>query len=63
MKHLSLALYYQAQMERFTQKWDMRDNQGEGMEVIDFCRQVIGVASAGLYHLMANVQAAVWLML
>ena len=37
MKCLSLALYYQAQMECFTRKWDMRDNQREGMEVVDFC--------------------------
>ena len=57
MKHLSLVPYYQVQMEHFTQKWDVRDNQGEGMEVVNFCHQVIGVTSAGLYHLMVDVQA------
>ena len=37
LKHLSLAPYYQVQIEHFTQKWDVRDNQGEGTEVVDFC--------------------------
>ena len=55
MKCLSLVLYYQAQMEHFTQKWDARDNQGEGTEVIDFCCQAIRVVATGLHHLMANV--------
>ena len=63
MKQLSLVLYYQAQMECFTSKWDVRDNQGEGTEVVDFCHQAIGVASTSLYHSMVDVQATVsWLM-
>ena len=63
MKQLSLAPYYQIQMECFTGKWDMRDNQGEGTEVVDFCCQVIGVVGTSLYHSMADVQATVgWLM-
>ena len=55
MKCLSLVPYYQAQMEHFTQKWDTRDNQGEGTEVIYFCCQAIRVVATGLHHLMANV--------
>ena len=50
-------------MECFTSKSDVRDNQREGMEVVDLCCQAIGVASTGLYHSMVDVQATVsWLM-
>ena len=53
--------YYHAQMQCFMALWDARNNQGEGMEVVDFCCQVISVASVSLYHSMANVQSMVWL--
>lgn len=51
------------QMECFTGKWDARDNQGEGMEVVDFCQQVIGIVGVSLYHLTADVQATVGLLM
>ena len=40
-------------------KWDHHDNQGEGMEVVDMCCQLMGVVSVGLYNSMANVQETV----
>ena len=61
MKRLSLAPYYHAQMQQFVGQWDARDNQGEGMETVDFCQQVMGVMGAGIYHLMADVQQMVCL--
>ena len=63
LKCFSLALYYMDQMECFTGNWDARDNQGEGMEVVDFCQQVIGIVGVSLYHLMADVQAMVGLLM
>ena len=59
LKHLSLAPYYVAQMRHCTQKWDKCDNQGLGMEVVNTCRQLIGVVSTGLYHSMVGVQLTV----
>ena len=37
LKRISLAPYYAAQMKRCIQKWDKRDNQGMGTEVVDTC--------------------------
>ena len=59
LKHLSLTLYYAAQMRHCTQKWDKHDDQGAGLEVVDTCCQVVGVVSTGLYHSMADVQMTV----
>ena len=55
-----MAPYYVAQMKHCTQKWDRRDNQGPGLEVVDTCHQLIGVVGTGLYHSMADVQSMVW---
>ena len=59
LKHLSLAPYYAAQMQCCMQKWDYRDEQGASSEVIDVCRQLVGVVGTGIYHSMANVQYTV----
>ena len=59
LKRLSLAPYYTAQMRHCTQKWDKCDNQGPGSEVVDTCRQLVGVVGTGLYHSMADVQMMV----
>ena len=59
LKHLSLAPYYAAQMKHHMQKWDKRDNQGPGTEVVDTCCQLIGVVGMGLYYSMADVQLTV----
>ena len=59
LKRLSLTPYYTAQMKRYTQKWDCWDNQGTGMEAIDFCQQLVSVVRTSLYHSMANVQMTV----
>ena len=59
LKCLSLAPYYATQMKRCTQKWDRHDNQGAGIEAVDFCRQLVGVVGTSLYHSMANVQMTV----
>ena len=59
LKHLSLAPYYAAQMQRCMQKWDKCDNQGPGSEVVNTCCQLVGVVSTGLYHSMADVQMTV----
>ena len=59
LKRLSLAPYYAAQMKRCTQKWDRHDDQGPNSEMIDMCRQLIGIVGTGLYHLMADVQSVV----
>ena len=37
LKCLSLTPYYTAQIKRCTQEWDCQDNQGAGMEAVDFC--------------------------
>ena len=50
LKHLSLVPYYVAQMKYCMQKWDRRDDQGPGSEVVDTCCQLIGVVRPGLYH-------------
>ena len=55
LKQISLAPYYAAQMKRCTQKWDCWDNQGVGMEAVDFCQQLVGVMGTGLYHSMPDV--------
>ena len=59
LKRLSLAPYYTVQMHHCTQKWDKRDDQGPGLDVIDTCCQLVGVISTGLYHSMADVQMTV----
>ena len=59
LKRLSLAPYYVAQMKRCTQKWDRRDDQGPNSEMIDTCRQLVGIVGTGLYHSMADVQSVV----
>ena len=59
LKHLSLAPYYTAQMKRCTQKWDRRDNQGPNSEMIDTCRQLVGIVGTGLYHSMEDVHSVV----
>ena len=59
LKRLSLAPYYAAQMKRCTQKWDRRDDQGPNSEMIDTCRQLVGIVGTGLYHSMADVQSVV----
>ena len=59
LKCLFLAPYYAAQMWHCTQKWDKRDDQGPGSEVIDTCHQLVGVVGTGLYHSMGNVQMTV----
>ena len=59
LKRLSLAPYYTAQMKRCMQKWDRRDDQGPSSEMIDTCRQLIGIVGTGLYHSMADVQSMV----
>ena len=56
LKRLSLAPYYAAQMKRCTQKWDCRDDQGSSSEVINICRQLVGMVGTGIYHSMADVQ-------
>ena len=64
LKWLSLAPYYQAHIDHCTWKWDAHDNQGKGTEVVNFCHQLMGVVSIGLYNLMADVQETIgWLML
>ena len=59
LKCLSLAPYYAAQMKRCTQKWDRRDDQGLNSEMINTCRQLVGIVGTGLYHSMADVQSVV----
>ena len=59
LKCLSLAPYYAAQMWHCTQKWDKHNNQGVGLEIIDTCRQLVGVVGTGLYHSMVDVQMTV----
>ena len=59
LKHLSLAPYHAAQMKRCTQKWDRCDNQGVNSEMIDVCRQLVGIVGTGLYHPMVDVQSMV----
>ena len=59
LKHLSLALYYTAQIRQCTQKWDKRDDQDLGSDVVDTCCQLVGVMGTGLYHSMANIQMMV----
>ena len=59
LKHLSLAPYYMAQMKRYTQKWDRRDDQGPNSSTIDTCRQLVGIVGTGLYHLMVDMQSIV----
>ena len=59
LKRLSLAPYYAAQMKRCMQKWDRRDDQGPNSEMIDMCRQLVGIVGTGLYHSMADVQSMV----
>ena len=59
LKCLSLAPYYAAQMKCCTQKWDRRDDQGSSPEVINVCRQLVGIISMGIYHSMADVQYTV----
>ena len=59
LKRLSLAPYYAAQMQRCTQKWDRRDDQGSSSEVINVSRQLISVMGTGIYHSMADVQYTV----
>ena len=59
LKRLSLAPYYAVQMKRCTQKWDCRDNQGSSSEVINVCRQLVGIVGTGIYHSMADVQYTV----
>ena len=59
LKRLSLAPYYAAQMKRCTQKWDRHDDQGLNSEMIDTCRQLVGIIGTGLYHSMADVQSVV----
>ena len=59
LKRLSLAPYYVAQMKRCTQKWDRCDDQGPNSEMIDTCRQLVGIVGTGLYHSMADVQSTV----
>ena len=59
LKRLSLAPYYVAQMKRCMQKWDRWDDQGSSLEVINVCRQLIGVVGTGIYHSMADVQYTV----
>ena len=46
-------------MDWCTCKWDGCDNQGEGIEVVDACYQLVGIVSVGLYNLMADVQEMV----
>ena len=59
LKHISLVPYYAAQMWQCTQKWDKHDDQGAGSEIVDTCRQLVGVVGTGLYHSMADVQMTV----
>ena len=59
LKHLSLAPYYAVQMQRCTQKWDRRDEQGASSEAINVSRQLIGIVGTGIYHSMADVQLTV----
>ena len=59
LKCLSLAPYYATQMQCCIQKWDKCDEQGAGSDVVDTCRQLVGVVGTGLYHSMANVQMTV----
>ena len=59
LKCLSLVPYYAAQMKHCTQKWDRHDNQGPCSEVVNTCRQLVGVVGMGLYHSMADVQMTV----
>ena len=59
LKHLSLAPYYAVQMKHCMQKWDCRDDQGASSEVINVCRQLVGIVRTGIYHSMANVQYTV----
>ena len=59
LKCLSLAPYYVVQMKCCTQKWDRHDDQGPGLEIVDTCRQLMGVVGTGLYHSMADVQMMV----
>ena len=59
LKHISLALYYAAQMQQCTQKWDKHDDQGAGSEIVNTCWQLVGVVGTGLYHSMADVQMTV----
>ena len=59
LKCLSLAPYYAVQMKHCIQKWDRRDDQGPGSDVVDTCHQLIGVVGTGLYHSMADVQMTV----
>ena len=59
LKRLSLAPYYMAQMKHCMQKWDRRDDQGPGSEIVNTCRQLIRVVGMGLYHSMADTQMTV----
>ena len=59
LKCLSLAPYYTAQMQRSMQKWDKRDNQGPGSDVVNTCQQLIRVVGTAIYHSMANVQMTI----
>ena len=59
LKRLSSAPYYAVQMKHCTQKWDCQDDQGSSLEVINVCRQLVGVVGTGIYHSMADVQYTV----
>ena len=59
LKYLFLAPHYHAQMDCCTRKWDCRDNEGAGDEVVDTCHQLVGSSSIGIYNSMANVQETV----
>ena len=59
LKRLSLAPYYAAQMRQCTQKWDRHDDQGPNSEMINTCRQLVGIVGTGLYHSMADIQSMV----
>ena len=59
LKRLSLAPYYVAQMKRCMQKWDRHDDQGPNSEMINICRQLVGIVGTGLYHSMVDVQSTV----
>ena len=59
LKRLSLVPYYAAQMKQCMQKWDRRDDQGPNSEMIDTCRQLIGIVETSIYHSMVDVQCMV----
>ena len=59
LKCLSLAPYYVAQMKHCMQKWDRHDDQGPNSEMINTCRQLVGIVGTGLYHSMADIQSMV----